>query len=46
MKTRIYIVCTDFSKREICARSKKEAKEIFKAQLKGLISGVDRIIVK
>ena len=41
MKT--YVVSTDFSKREIQARNKKEAVSIFKAQLKGLITKNDKI---
>ena len=44
MKT--LIVSTQFSSREITARSKKEAIQIFKAQLKGLISENDKITVK
>ena len=43
MKT--YIVFTDFSKREITARNKKEAVKIFKNQLKSLISKNDKITV-
>ena len=43
MKT--YVVFTDFSKREIEARSKKEAIKIFKSQLKSLISKNDKITV-
>ena len=35
---KIYVVSTKFSKREIQARNKKEAKEIFKSQLKGFYS--------
>jgi predicted type IV restriction endonuclease len=44
--TRIYIVESNFSRREIIARSKKEAKEMFKQQLKGFITDNDRITVK
>ena len=43
MKT--YVVSTDFSKREIQARNKKEAVSIFKFQVKGLISKNDKIKV-
>lgn len=43
MKT--YIVFTDFSKREIEARNKKEAVRIFKNKLKNLISKNDKITV-
>ena len=43
MKT--YVVSTDFSKREIEARSKKEAVKIFKSQLKSLISKNDKIAI-
>ena len=43
MKT--YIVFTDFSKREISARNRKEAVSIFKSQVKGLISRNDKIKV-
>ena len=35
---KIYVVSTKFSKREIQARNKKEAKELFKNQLKGYYS--------
>lgn len=40
-----YIVSSDFSSRNIQARSKKEAIILFKKQLKGLISESDKIIV-
>jgi len=43
MKTKIYKVSTDFSIREIIARNKQEAIEIFKRQIKGLISENDTI---
>ncbi len=43
MKT--YIVFTDFSKREIIARHKKEAVSIFKNKLKNLISKNDKITI-
>ena len=47
MKTvKIYKVSTLTSSREIQARSKKEAIEIFKSQLKGLISKSDKINVE
>lgn len=47
MKTiKNYIVSTEFSSREITARNKKEAKSIFKSQLKGLISDNDKIKVQ
>lgn len=41
-----YSVSTDFSSRNIQARSKKEAIFLFKQQLKGLISDNDKITVK
>ena len=41
---KIYVVSTKFSKREIQARNKKEAKELFKSQLKEYYSG-EKIIV-
>ena len=44
--TKIYVVSTDFSKREIFARNKKEAVKFFRAALKGLISNNDQITVK
>lgn len=40
-----YVVCTDFSYREIQARNKAEAVKIFKKAMKGLISREDRIQV-
>ncbi len=43
MKT--YVVFTDFSKREIEARNKKEAVSIFKNKLKNLISKNDKIAI-
>lgn len=46
MKTKVYIVSTDFSKREINARNKKEAINIFKSQMKNLISFNDKIKVE
>ena len=45
-KVKLYKVSTQFSSREINARSKSEAIQIFKAQIKGLISGSDKIAVK
>ena len=42
---KIYIVSTDFSKREIQARNRKEAVSIFKSQVKGLISRNDKIAI-
>ena len=45
MKTKLYKVSTDFSSREINARSKKEAICIFKSQLKGLVSENDKLTV-
>lgn len=42
---KIYRVSTCFSSREIQARSAKEAVQIFKSQLKGLISSNDKINV-
>lgn len=44
--TKLYKVSTTFSSREINARSKNEAIEIFKSQLKGQISESDKITVK
>ena len=47
MKTvKIYKVSTLTSSREIQARSKKEAIEIFKAQLKGFVSETEKIKVE
>lgn len=46
MKTRFYIVHTDFSKREIIAWNKREAKQVFKSQMRGIISNNDKITVK
>ena len=47
MKTvKNYTVSTDFSKRNIQARSKKEAIELFKLQLGVLISANDKITVR
>ena len=44
MKT--YIVSTTFSSRQIQARNKKEAIQLFKQQLRGLISDNDKITVR
>lgn len=46
MKTKLYKVSSAFSTREINARSKKEAIEIFKRDLKALISENDKIEIK
>ncbi len=46
MKTKLYKVSTEFSSREINARSKKEAISIFRSELKTLISDNDKITVK
>jgi hypothetical protein len=47
MKTvKIYKVSTATSSREIQARSRKEAIEIFKRQLKGYVSDTDKIKVQ
>lgn len=45
-KIKLYKVSTYFSSRDILARNKKEAVEIFKSELKNLISKSDKIIVK
>lgn len=44
--TKLYKVSTDFSKREIIARSKREAVMFFKQQLKNFISDTDKIAIK
>lgn len=44
--TKNYKVSTFFSTREIQTRTKKEAINIFKSQLKGLVSESDKISVK
>lgn len=46
MKTKLYKVSTDFSSREINARSKKEAITIFRKQLGTLVTDSDRIKVQ
>ena len=46
MRTKIYVVSTNFSKREILARNKKEAVMFFRQQLKNFISDTDKITVK
>nr|DAT27610.1 MAG TPA: hypothetical protein [Caudoviricetes sp.] len=43
---KLYKVSTSFSHREINARNKKEAINIFKAQMKTLISSNDKIKVE
>ena len=45
-KVKLYKVSTQFSSRELNARSKKEAIQLFKAQMKTLISNSDKIVVK
>ena len=45
MKTKIYKVSTDFSSREIIARSKREAILIFRKELKTLVTDNDKIKV-
>lgn len=45
-KIKTYVVRTEFSTREIQARSKSEAVSIFRAQLKTLVSASDKITVK
>jgi hypothetical protein len=45
MKTKIYIVSTAFSRREICARSRKEAIMIFRKQLACYVSTNDKIAI-
>ena len=45
-KVKLYKVSTQFSSREINARSKSEAIRLFKAQIKCLISDSDKITVK
>ena len=44
MKTKLYKVSTNFSSREINARSKKEAIAIFRRQLGSLVSDNDTIL--
>ena len=46
VKVKLYKVGTQFSSRELNARSKSEAIQIFKAQMKSLISDSYNIIVK
>ena len=46
MKTKLYKVSSAFSSREINARSKKEAKSIFRSQLGNLVSESDKIKVQ
>lgn len=46
MNTKLYKVSSTFSTREINARSKKEAIEIFKRDLKTLINENDKIEIK
>ena len=46
MKNKLYKVSTDFSQREINARNKKEAINIFKSQMKNLVSHNDKIKVE
>lgn len=46
MKTYLFVVETNYSKREIFARSKKEAVETFKKQLGTYISSTDKITVR
>ena len=46
MKTKLYKVSSAFSTREVNARNKKEAIEIFKRDLKTLISENDKIEIK
>lgn len=41
-----YIVTSGISRREIKARNKKEAAQLFRQQLKGVISEKDKVIVK
>ena len=43
---KLYKVSTQFSSREINARSRKEAIIIFKAQMKGIISENDKLTIK
>lgn len=45
MKTKIYVVSTAFSSRNITARNKKEAVLMFKKQLGVMISNNDKIYV-
>lgn len=45
-KVKLYKVSTQFSSREINARSEREAIQIFIAQMKTLISESDKIVVK
>lgn len=46
MKNKLYKVSTYFSQREINARNKKEAINIFKSQVKNLVSHNDKIKVE
>ena len=46
MKTKLYKVSTQFSSREINARTKKEAISIFRYQVGNLISESDKIKVQ
>ena len=49
MKTKIckiYVVSTNFSRREIQARSRKEAIEMFRRQLGNYVSDTDKITVE
>jgi hypothetical protein len=46
MKAKLYKVSSAFSSREINARSKKEATEIFRKELKTLISENDKIEIR
>ena len=43
---KIYVVETDFSRRDIFARSKKEAIEIFRKEMKNLVTDNDKITVR
>lgn len=45
-KVKLYKVSTQFSSREINARSNSKSIQLFKAQMKGLISESDKITVK
>ena len=45
MKTKVYKVSTDFSSREIIARNKKEAIQIFRKEMKTLVTDNDKIKV-
>ena len=46
MKTKLYKVSTQFSSREVNARTKKEAISIFRSQLGNLVSESDKIKVQ